>query len=108
MKNNKSPDYQRIFTDIIDFKYPDKKEICRSLLKKEILSTLDILKLNELIFGKESKEVMKFNQSHKVYDKNTINYILKYQKENKLSNSHIAIRFKLSRCTIAKWKKENK
>ncbi|BAP32442.1 uncharacterized protein CHSO_3405 [Chryseobacterium sp. StRB126] len=108
MKNKKQPDYQRIFTDIIDCKYPDKKEICSRLLKKEILSTLDVLKLNELIFGQETKEVVKFNQSHKVYDKNTIHYILKYQKENTLSDSHIAIRFKLSRCTIAKWKKENK
>lgn len=108
MKNNKSPDYQRIFTDLIDLKFPDKKEICGPLLKKKKLSTLDVLKLNELIFGKETKEVVKFNQSHKVYDKNTIDYILKYQKENKVSDSYIAIHFKLSRCTIAKWKKDNK
>lgn len=108
MENKKKPDYQRIFTDIIDFKYPGKKEVCSPLLKKEILTTLDVLKLNELIFGQETKEVVKFNQSHKVYDKSTIHYILKYQKENKLSDSYIAIQFKLSRCTIAKWKKENK
>lgn len=108
MKNKKHPDYKRIFSDMIDLKYPDKKEVCISLLKKETLSTLDVLKLNELIFGQETKEAVKFNQSHKVYDKSTIDYILKYQKENKLNDSHIAIRFKLSRCTVAKWKKENK
>lgn len=100
-----SPDYKRIFKDMIEMKYPEKEEICKNILSKKELSSLDILSLNRKIFGNEDKETEQFNQSHRSYDKETILEILHHQKKNKLNNSELARDLKMSRNTIAKWKK---
>lgn len=100
-----SPDYKRIFNDMIQMKYPEKKEECKNILNKEELSSLDILHLNEKIFGAEDKETQLFNQSHRSYNKDTIIEILKHQKKNNLNNSELARDLKMSRNTITKWKK---
>lgn len=47
----------------------------------------------------------KYEKHLKVYDEGHILYILEYQKKNNLSNKDISLKFKLSRNTIAKWKK---
>ncbi|SHK90982.1 transposase [Chryseobacterium polytrichastri] len=100
-----APDYKRIFNDMIQMKYPEKREVCKNILNKKELSSLDILHLNEKIFGTEDKETQLFNQSHRSYDKETIIEILKHQKKNKLNNSELARDLKMSRNTITKWKK---
>ncbi|REC78109.1 helix-turn-helix domain-containing protein [Chryseobacterium elymi] len=102
---NTKPDYNRIYQDILDSKYPHKKEECRTLLEKKELSLLDIIQLNDTIFGTKNMETEAFNQQHRSYDRQTIFEILDYQKKNKLSNSQLARHFKLSRNTVAKWKK---
>ncbi|WP_223609266.1 helix-turn-helix domain-containing protein [Chryseobacterium sp. OSA05B] len=102
MKNS-SPDYKRIYTDIINEKLPEKREACQNILNKKELSVLDILKLNALLFN--TKENSKSNQQLRSYDENTIGEILEYQKKNNLSNTQVASHFKLSRNTITKWKK---
>ncbi|MCT2409333.1 helix-turn-helix domain-containing protein [Chryseobacterium antibioticum] len=99
------PDYKRIYNDIITKRYPQKKKICRGILEKEELSALDVIKLNSLIFETKNKEATIFNQQHRSYDKSAILDILNYQKKNKLNNTQIALHFKLSRNSIAKWKK---
>ncbi|MBL1220626.1 helix-turn-helix domain-containing protein [Chryseobacterium sp. L7] len=104
MKNS-SPDYKRIYMEIINENYPKKKKICQSILNKKELSVLDILKLNALIFNKEEKETIKSNQQLRSYDKTAIGEILEFQKNNNLNNSQLALHFKLSRNTITKWKK---
>lgn len=99
------PDYIRIYNDIVIKKHSDKKEICQSLLSKKNLSFTDIIELNRLIFGGGDKETNSFNQKHRSYKKSDILKILDYQKKYELNNSQLAIYYKLSRNTIAKWKK---
>lgn len=98
------PDYKRIYSDLIEEKFPDKKE-CRVILNKEKLSELDIIKLNMILFNDNNKETAVFNQMHRSYNKKTILEILQYQRKNQLNNTQLANHFKLSRNTVAKWKK---
>ena len=96
--------YQQIFRDILDTKYPEKKKVCIPLLQKENLSAMDIVKINTEIFG-ISRENETSNQKHRSYHKSDILKILNYQKKHNLNNSQLANYFKLSRNTVAKWKK---
>ena len=93
-----TPNYKRIYSDILKKKYPEKIEYCNSILQKTKLSTLDIIQLNEKIFGSNSPRL-------RSYSKSDILKILDYQKKHKLNNSQLANHFKLSRNTVAKWKK---
>lgn len=98
------PNYKQIYTDIIQEKFPDKKEECHTILSKNRISVMDIITINKIIFG-TNKESDSFNQKHRAYSKHDIMKILDYQQKNKLNNSQLAIHFSLSRNTIAKWKK---
>ena len=68
--------------------------------QREINEFYDVLSLNKMIFGYESKE-----NKHKSYDSSTITKVLTYQKENNLSNVEVAQKFNLSRNTVSAWKK---
>jgi len=103
MKNNQ-PDYKAIFEDIIAKKYPEKEKDCRNLLNKKVLTTFNILELNKKIFG-ISNESLLINQKHKSYNTSDIVEILTYQKKQNLNNQQVSKHFKLSRNTVAKWKK---
>ena len=96
--------YQQIFRDILDTKYPDKKKVCIPLLQNENLSAMDIVKINTKIFG-ISRENETSNQKHRSYHKSDILRILDYQKKYNCNNSQLANHFKLSRNTVAKWRK---
>lgn len=98
------PDYVRIYNDIIK-KYPHKKRVCQSLLNKNKLTTMEVIKLNELIFDSINKGTEIINQRHRSYNMYDITQILAYQKRNKLNNTQLAIHYKISRNTISKWKK---
>lgn len=100
------PDYKKIYTQILEKKFPNKKEEFIKTLQKEEFSSLDIIKINQKIFGTSSKETKQFNQMHRSYNEKAIIEILTYQKRNNFKNSQIADHFKISRNTIAKWKKE--
>lgn len=78
---------------------------CKNILKKENLSVLDILELNQKIFGHPELDAEKFNQRHRAYNETAIRHILDYQTKNKCNNTELARHFKLSRNTVAKWKK---
>lgn len=104
MENN-LPDYKTIYLDILHKKFPQKIKECSSLLQKETLSTIDIIELNKKIFGPADKETQAENQKHRSYHKSDIFYILDYQKKHRLNNSQLANHFKLSRNTVAKWRK---
>lgn len=99
------PDYRRIYNDLIDAKYPDKKEQYISFLSKNRHSSLEIINFNQLLFKKDDKTVFAFNQKHRFYDENTILEMLHYQKENKLNNMQTARHFRISRNSLTKWKK---
>lgn len=103
MKNT-NIDYKRIFADILEYKFPQKKEAYLPLLQKDNLTAIDIIKINKKIFGpNKSNEI--FNQKHRSYSKSDIFKILNYQKQHKCNNSQLANHFKLSRNTVTKWKK---
>lgn len=101
---NMRPDFSRIYNDIIK-RYPDKMKVCYSLLNKRDLSSIEIIQLNNLIFGDNDRETEGFNQRHRCYRKSDIVKILEEQKRMRLSNTQIANQYKISRNTIAKWKK---
>ncbi|MCT2409139.1 helix-turn-helix domain-containing protein [Chryseobacterium antibioticum] len=98
------PDYKRIYSDLIELKHPEKKEKCKKILSKEQLSSIDIIRINAIIFGNNTENIS-LNQRHRSYDDETVQKILDYQKNNKLSNNQVAKHFKLSRNTVTKWKK---
>lgn len=100
-----TPNYKKIYIDILDQKYPQKITICQRILNKKKLSTLDIIALNKIIFGEQDKESMTFNQRHRSYCEKTIIEILDYQKKYNLNNTQIALKFKISRNSLTKWKK---
>ncbi|TZF93770.1 helix-turn-helix domain-containing protein [Chryseobacterium panacisoli] len=106
MKKSELPNYKLIYTDIIIKHYPEKEPGCKIILEKKELSVLDVIKLNELIFGNTDKETSIRNQKHRAYNESTIRDILNYQKNNKLNNFQLANHFKLSRNTVAKWRKD--
>ncbi|MDR2238335.1 MAG: helix-turn-helix domain-containing protein [Chryseobacterium sp.] len=104
MKTNE-PKYKIIYTDILTKKCPEKMEICHDLLEKSDFSFMDILELNELIFG-DNPENRNMNARFRCYSKSDILGILEYQKKNKLNNSAAARHFNLSRTTLLSWKKK--
>ncbi|MFP3598664.1 helix-turn-helix domain-containing protein [Chryseobacterium sp. SIMBA_029] len=99
------PDYKKIYTDLVNEKYPEKKEEYKAILSKENFSILDVIECNKILFTKEDKNTFNFNQKHRTYDRDTILEILDYQKKYRCNNSQLARHFKLSRNTVAKWKR---
>ncbi|KXH85990.1 hypothetical protein [Chryseobacterium kwangjuense] len=97
------PYYKKIYSDILIKKFPERLNEYESILSKEHLSVLDIIQLNRRIFG--SQEIFSENQKLRSYDDPSILSILKYQKKHELNNTQLAVHFKLSRNTIAKWKR---
>lgn len=105
MKKNNKPNYHNIYNDILKLKYPQKINDCKNILNNKELSVLDILNINQIIFGRSSLEDTAFNQKHRSYSKSDILKILDYQKKHRLNNVQLANHFKISRNSIAKWKK---
>lgn len=109
MKKNKiqfkGVDYKALYTDLIKKKCPDKMGLCEGILKKEHVSVLDAIKLNDILFPQQTIENERINQKHKSYQEEDIREILSYQKLHNLSNSQIALKFKMSRNTVTRWKR---
>lgn len=104
MESNQ-PDYLLIYKDILHKNFPEKMELCRTFLEKKELSVLDVVALNDAIFGKKNKSSAEENQKFRSYKEIDILKILDYQKKNRLNNTQVANHFKLSRNTISRWKK---
>lgn len=105
MRKLGQPNYKKIYSDIINKKYPFKMEKCSSLLSKKVLSVIDIVELNRRVFGTNLETTSRQNQRLRSYTQSDIMQILDYQKKNGLNNSQVSRHFNLSRNTIAKWKK---
>ena len=97
-------DYKKIFTDIIIHYYPSKLPLYQKYIDKLSNSSLDIILLNNLIFGKNNKE----NKYFKAYLKEDILQILEFQYINNLSNTATASIFNICRNTVSSWKKKFK
>lgn len=98
-------DYKKIYKDIIMDKCPQKYLLLEEILNKDKLIAIDILRLNKIIFEQNDTKNDEFNQKLKSYTIQDVNYILNYQKRNKMTNNQLAKHFKMSRNTISKWKK---
>lgn len=105
MRKKREPNYKKIYTDLIKKWYPDRMDECENFLKKERLEVLDVIALNEILF-KQTKEINEINQKYRSYDEDTIKQILNYQVKQGLNNTQLANHFKISRNTIASWKKK--
>lgn len=104
MKSNYSrPNYKAIYNDILKSLTSDVSEKTTQIMSKEQLSISDVIRLNNLIFSNETRN--NNNQKFRSYDKVTILEILEFQKKNGFNNSEVAQHFKLSRNSVAKWKK---
>ena len=99
-----TPDYQKIYRDMIRIKYPEKEAACSAILKKRRVELMDIIRLNDIITGNKDEKTIRNNQKLKSYDKKAIFQMLDYQKKHRLNNTQLARHFKLSRNTVAKWK----
>lgn len=97
--------YKAIYTDLINKKFPEKMVLCQNILRKKNISVLDAIKMNNLLFPQNSLEDERFSQKHKSYMENDILRILDDQRRNKLTNTEVALKYKMSRNTIAKWRK---
>lgn len=105
MKKQSQPNYKRIYSDIIDQKFPHKKLECKKLLEKKILFAIDIMELNKRIFGIQDQDAKNMNQKLRSYKPSDILYILDYQKNHKMNNLQVAEHFGLSRNTMTKWRR---
>jgi len=105
MNHNSQPDFKKIYTDIIQKKFPEKEKACQNILNKKVLTELDVIAINNLIFAPFSEDLVKSNQRHRSYCKSTIIKILEFQKESGMNNTKLARHYKLSRNTVSKWKK---
>ena len=74
-----TPNYKRIYSDILNKRYPEKKEVCKQIIQKANLSAFDVIMLNEKIFGTNQSK----NQKLRSYRKSDILKILDYQKKKK-------------------------
>ncbi|WP_080779223.1 AsnC family protein [Chryseobacterium phocaeense] len=99
------PDYKRIYTDLINEKFPEKKKALTTVLSKQDFSILDVITCSSILNGKE-ETAFTFNQKHRSFDRQSILEILNFQKNNRYNNAELARHFNLSRNTIARWKKK--
>jgi hypothetical protein len=93
------PNYIKIYADLIMMKHPNKMKDCQYFLSKKNLTSIDVIKLNEIIFGKAPA-----NQKYRSYDLSTITSILEHQKRNGINNTELSRHYNVSRNTIKKWK----
>ena len=100
-----TPNYKQIYKDILNEKFPEKKDILNKIVTMNNISSIDVIKINQNIFGGADSIKISDNQKHRSYKKGDILQILDYQKKHKLTNSKVAERFKVSRNSISKWKK---
>lgn len=105
MHPHQKPNYKRIFSDIIQSKFPEKEKELKKYLEKDQLTMLDVIRLNQLVFNSNKKNQQAQNSKYRSYTKTDVLRILEYQKKHNLNNIELAREFKMSRNTIAKWKK---
>lgn len=103
---NNRPFYNKLYADLIRDKYPEKRSVCAIYFRKKHWTALDVIAVNELLFGSHKKQGdRKIDKMHRSYDKESIRQILRHQQSNKLSNKELANQYGLSRNTVAKWRR---
>ena len=106
-------DYKRLYLDYIDandtLSNPVKKDL-KSIIEgqqNDDLSYRVLMQINTVI--RENVNTVRENmvgyKQYNAYDKEFIRYVLSYQKRNNLTNKDISLKFRMSRNTVAKWKR---
>lgn len=95
------PNYKKIYNNILDEMFPEKKQEFSYFFNKKQVSSLDIIDINNKIFGYKSE----IDRKHYTYLKSDIIEILNYQKKHCLNDAQLAKHFNISRNSVAKWKK---
>jgi len=103
---NAQPNYQKLYKEITERFHKEKNNLVTMYLEKEEWTSLDVITVNDLLFNRKRNEELEFNAKCKSYDELSINKILNYQKQYRLNNTQLANHFKLSRNTVAGWKKK--
>lgn len=108
----KTINYERLYCDFID-ELESCTEHAKGILKREVSHLLNgpfsykhLYKINAMIYA--SMGINKENTTGvgiNAYDKAYVTEILSYQKRFNLSNLEVSSKFKISRNTIAKWKR---
>ncbi|WP_156424176.1 hypothetical protein [Myroides odoratus] len=106
MKNG--PNYNNIYRDLIEKQFPERVEEFSSLLSVDITNSIQVIELNNLLFYQFDNIKEWNNQKFKSYDLISVMKILKFQEENSLSNVDVSNFFRISRNTLASWKKKRK
>lgn len=99
------PDYARIYSDLIQLKFPELQNEMQEYLQIKKIGYFDIQQINKKLFGEKKHEQLSIEQKYKAYDVATILEMLRYQKEYGYTNTQLANHFRLSRNTVANWKK---
>lgn len=94
----KTPNYQKIYEDLIKCKGLEDH-----ITVPKLERSIDIIKFNKLISNQQESEIV--TQQGKSYDEDSILELLHYQRQYDMSNTQLALEFKLSRNTVARWKK---
>ncbi len=103
-KIENKPDFGKIFREMAEKKNIPKNQQER-IAEQKGWNSLDVIEINEELFAKDNKENIKFNQKHRAYDESSIKELLEYQQKHKLNNTEMMSLFKISRNTIARWKR---
>lgn len=99
------PNYSKIYHDLLLEEHPEKlKDVKIKDLLQNLNTSDEVIKFNEKLF-KQSKESLENNQKLRTYDKETMLKVLMYQKQHGLSSNYMSKKHKMSRTTLAKWKK---
>ncbi|WP_137906034.1 hypothetical protein [Chryseobacterium sp. 2VB] len=80
MHKPESPDYKRIYEDLVRLKYPAKKQECESILSKPIFSVKDVITINNILFPKANI----YNRNSDM--KRSFYYTDKVEKENLINS----------------------
>lgn len=96
------PDYGKIFTDIIAFKFPERSEEFKARLNRD-LSVFEVVSINNKLFGEKKSQQITLEHRYRAYDKQTILRILQFKRDQKLNNSQLARHYSISRNTIKRW-----
>ncbi|MDN3706109.1 helix-turn-helix domain-containing protein [Myroides ceti] len=104
-----APNYKHIYKEMLK-KYGIKADAdIQKVLKKKQLNSLDVIFLNQKVVTKQPLcDRKNRNTQLRSYDKESIDYILNYQELHKMTIADVAKKFKISRNTIGRWKKEKK
>ncbi|MBT2620771.1 MULTISPECIES: helix-turn-helix domain-containing protein [Chryseobacterium] len=101
-----NPNYNKIYSDLIEKEFPERRKELNPLLSKEIKTSLEFIEIHRSIFTHQTKEMHAFNQKLHSYDQISIQKIIEYQRVNKINNIQTSKLFGISRNTLAKWKSQ--